>query len=195
MKKKKKKKYHSTTQPFFEKADWRKTRTRLQRMHNVSKRHIGGWNRDRELKEEWGEKKEEKGTGLSSRSSGRLQWACNRCWNLNTSPCTREKGKSAEWDSCEGETSVERRRGGKERAKRAKDGAEQHWGGWAWWARSSEISLVNVFSYQRAADISPRVESKDSMRDANLAITSFFFLVLLPIALSLEAESRSLRVE
>lgn len=59
-KKKKKKKYHSTTQPFFEKADWRKTRTRLQRMHNVSKRHIGGWNRDRELKEEWGGKKKKK---------------------------------------------------------------------------------------------------------------------------------------
>lgn len=40
-KKKKKKKNRSTTQPFFEKADWRKTRTRLQRMHNVSKRRVG----------------------------------------------------------------------------------------------------------------------------------------------------------
>lgn len=40
----------------FRKAVWRKTRTRLQRIHNVSKRHIGEYKKKEKKEKEWREK-------------------------------------------------------------------------------------------------------------------------------------------
>lgn len=135
-----KRKYHSTTQPFFEKADWRKTGTRLQRMHNVSKRHTGGlrpgWRRERV-----GGKKKRKGqvyrlvaaadcNGRAIAAAGTWIRALARARKENQQNRIRARERHGE-----------RRRGGRrreeERAKRWRgivDGIGEPW--------SSEISLV-----------------------------------------------------
>lgn len=157
-----KRKYHSTTQPFFEKADWRKTGTRLQRMHNVSKRHTGGlrpgWGRERV-----GGKKKRKGqvyrlvaaadcNGRAIAAAGTWIRALARARKENQQNRIRARERHGE-----------RKRGGWER--RREEERAKRWrgnrGGWDWWAVIEwNFTCFNVFSsypsYQYAADISPR---------------------------------------
>lgn len=76
----------------FRKAAWRKTRTRLQRMHNVSKRHIGEYQKKRKKEKKNGERKRD------IVSQQQTVMGVQSLLGLNTRPCTREKGKSAEWN-------------------------------------------------------------------------------------------------
>ena len=140
-----KRKYHSTTQPFFEKADWRKTGTRLQRMHNVSKRHTQGvWGRDGGERERVGGKKKRKGqvyrlvaaadcNGRAIAAAGTWIRALARARKENQQNRIRARERHGE-----------KRRGGWERRRR-----EEHAKRWRGIGvngigepRSSEISLV-----------------------------------------------------
>lgn len=167
----------------FRKAAWRKTRTRLQRLHNVSKRHIGEYQKKRKKEKKNGERKRD------IVSQQQTVMGVQSLLGLNTRPCTREKGKSAEWNwsvcVCGSKTLKERKK--KERsvcvwglwnAWKGERWRPYRGVGWDWWTwmvvRSSEISRVNVckldINGRCIRDIAPHTKRNAFQRRTRCAV-------------------------
>lgn len=164
----------------FRKAAWRKTRTRLQRMHNVSKRHIGEYKKKKEKKEkEWREKERHR---LAD---------CNGCavavgTEYETLHARERKISRIELVCvCGSKTLKERKR--KERsmcvwglwnAWKGERWRQYRGVGWDWWtwmvARSSEISRVNVckldINGRCIRDIAPHTKRNAFQRRTRCAV-------------------------